>query len=204
MAINMNNHVFKGHRTLLGSKFVTYGEVELPIRYEIFQKSSSGFDWGNGGNASTQLAFSILHQLTNEDLAAEYATHFTNDVVKKLNSRDWVLSALDVLEWIDQNCEQVAKEEELAPKMKKLEPIKTKKSKKSKTNVVKEICKELDITQKHLAEILEVPEGTVSSWAVKNEIPRLGKKAIEFYMQNTRNQKIVDSYRSFMQLLDAS
>ena len=50
-----------------------------------------------------------------------------------------------------------------------------------KTNVVKEICKELNITQKNLAEILEVPEGTVSSWAVKNEIPRLGKKAIEFY-----------------------
>ena len=203
MAINMNNHVFKGHRTLLGSKFVTYGEVELPIRYEIFQKSSSGFDWGNGGNASTQLAFSILHQLTNEDLATEYATLFTNDVIKTLNSRDWVLSAVDVLEWIDKNCE-IVKEEEIAPRMKKLEPIKTKKNKKSKTNVVKEICKELDITQKHLAEILEVPEGTVSSWAVKNEIPRLGKKAIEFYMQNTRNQKIVDSYRSFMQLLDAS
>ena len=203
MAINMNNHVFKGHRTLLGSKFVTYGEVELPIRYEIFQKSSSGFDWGNGGNASTQLAFSILHQLTNEDLATEYATLFTSDVVKRLNSRDWVLSAVDVLEWIDKNCEQVV-QEETAPKMEKLEPIKTKKRKKAKTNVVKEICKELDITQKNLAEILEVPEGTVSSWAVKNEIPRLGKKAIEFYMQNTRNQKIVDSYRSFMQLLDAS
>ncbi len=203
MAINMNNHVFKGHRALLGSKFVTYGEVELPIRYEIFQKSSSGFDWGNGGNASTQLAFSILHQLSNENLAAEYATLFTNDVIKTLHSRDWVLSAVDVLEWIDQNCEQAVKEES-SPKMEKLEPIKTKKSKKSKTNVVKEICKELDITQKNLAEILEVPEGTVSSWAVKNEIPRLGKKAIEFYMQNTRNQKIVDSYRSFMQLLDAS
>jgi len=203
MAINMNNHVFKGHRALLGSKFVTYGEVELPIRYEIFQKSSSGFDWGNGGNASTQLAFSILHQLSNENLAAEYATLFTNDVIKTLHSRDWVLSAVDVLEWIDQNCEQAVKEES-SPKMEKLEPIKTKKSKKSKTNVVKEICKELDITQKNLAEILEVPEGTVSSWAVKNEIPRLGKKAIEFYMQSTKNQKIVDSYRSFMQLLDAS
>ena len=203
MAINMNNHVFKGHRALLGGKFVTYGEVELPIRYEIFQKSSSGFDWGNGGNASTQLAFSILHQLTNEDLATEYATLFTNDVIRTLNSRDWVLSAVDVLEWIDQHCEQTP-QEVTTPKMEKLEPIKTKKSKKSKTNVVKEICKELSITQKNLAEILEVPEGTVSSWAVKNEIPRLGKKAIEFYMQNTRNQKIVDSYRSFMQLLDAS
>ena len=203
MAINMNNHVFKGHRTLLGSKYVTYGEVELPLKYEIFQKSSSGFDWGNGGNASTQLAFSILHQLTNEDLATKHATLFTNDVVKTLSSRDWVLSAANVLEWIDKNCEQIIEKEE-APKMEKLEPIKKKKSRKSKTNVVKEICKELDITQKNLAEILEVPEGTVSSWAVKNEIPRLGKKAIEFYMQNTRNQKIVDSYRSFMQLLDAS
>ncbi|MEN8304332.1 MAG: DUF6166 domain-containing protein [Campylobacterota bacterium] len=199
----MNNHVFKGHRTLLGSKFVTYGEVELPTRYEIFQKSSSGFDWGNGGKASTQLSFSILHQLTNEDLAKEYATQFTNDVIKTLSSRDWVLSAVDVLEWIDQNCKQTAAEEK-APKMEKLEPAKVKKSKKSKTNVVKEICKELDITQKNLAEILEVPEGTVSSWAVKNEIPRLGKKAIEFYIQNTKNQKIVDSYRSFVQLLNAS
>ena len=203
MAINMNNHVFKGHRTLLGSKFVTYGEVELPIRYELFQKSSSGFDWGNGGNASTQLAFSILHQLTNENLAQEYATQFTNDVVRALSSRDWVLSAVDVLEWINNNCEQTI-EEDTAPKMEKLKPVKSKKSKKSKTNVVKEICKELNITQKNLAEILEVPEGTVSSWAVKNEIPRLGKKAIEFYMLSTKNQKIVDSYRSFMQLLEAS
>ncbi len=30
MAISMNNHVFKGHKALLGSKFVTYGELELP------------------------------------------------------------------------------------------------------------------------------------------------------------------------------
>jgi len=204
MATNMNNHVFKGHRTLLGSKFVTYGEVELPSKYELFQKSNSGFDWGNGGSSSTQLAFSILHQLTNEDLAKDYATEFTQDIIKTLNSRDWMLSATDVLEWIDQNCEQAQAEEEATPKIEKLTPIKTKRSKKNKTNVVKEICKELHITQKNLAEILEVPEGTVSSWAVKNEIPRLGKKAIEFYMQNTRNQKIVDSYRSFMQLLDAS
>ncbi len=209
MAINMNNHVFKGHRTLLGSKFVTYGEVELPIRYDIFQKSKSGFDWGNGGSSSTQLAFSVLHQLTNEDLAREHATQFTQDIIRTLNSRDWVLSAVDVLEWIDKNCKQtiVVTEEEITPKMEKLTPIKTtktKKSRKSRTNVVKEICKELSITQKNLAEILEVPEGTVSSWAVKNEIPRLGKKAIEFYMQNTKNQKIVDSYRSFMQLLEAS
>ncbi|WP_242689853.1 DUF6166 domain-containing protein [Sulfurimonas aquatica] len=194
----MNNHVFKGHRALLGSKYVTYGELELPTRYELFAKSQHGFDWGNGGKASVQLAFSILFQVSNPELAEKYAEKFTADIVKNLNSRDWILSASEVLKWIDTNCEKQV--------MQKLEPLKkaVKKPKKQKSNVVKDVCKELNITQKNLAEILEVPEGTVSSWAVKNEIPRLGKKAIEFYILNVRNQKIVDSYRSFKNLLEAS
>ena len=39
----MNKHVFKGHKTLLGSKYVTYGEVELPLRFDIYPKAKSGF-----------------------------------------------------------------------------------------------------------------------------------------------------------------
>ncbi|MEJ2413875.1 MAG: DUF6166 domain-containing protein [Sulfurimonas sp.] len=155
MAIVMNNHVFKGHRTLLGSKFVTYGELELPTRYDLYPTSESGFEWGNSSKGANQLAFSILCQLSNAEVAKEYAIAFTN----------------------------------------------AKKQSKQKNNVVKDVCKTLDITQKQLAEILEVPEGTVSSWAVKNEIPRLGKKAIEFYIQNQKNQKIVDSYKNFINLL---
>jgi len=209
MAISMNNHVFKGHKALLGGKFVTYGEIELPTRYEVFPKSNAGFDWGNGGSSSVQLGFSILYQLTNKELAEANAVKFTNDVISHLNSRDWVLSANEVLEWIEVNCEKLQKKEEKSPVvqnvvMKKLQPKATRKSRKNSTNVVKSVCKELGITQKQLAEILEVPEGTVSSWAVKNEIPRLGKKAIEFYMLNVKNQKIVDSYRSFQELLHVS
>ena len=198
MAITLNNHVFKGHRALLGSKYVTYGELELPTRYELFPKSSNGFDWGNGGKASQQLAFAMLYQLSNEELATKYALEFTTSVVSSLSSRDWLIAASEVLDWIEKNCEM--------PSTEKLIPANkvTKRAKKVKTNVVKEICKELSITQKNLAEILEVPEGTVSSWAVKNEIPRLGKKAIEFYILNVKNQQIVDSYRSFKKLLEAS
>jgi len=198
MAIILNNHVFKGHRALLGSKYVTYGELELPTRYELFPKSSNGFDWGNGGKASQQLAFAMLYQLSNEELAAKYAAEFTTSVISSLSSRDWIMAASEVQEWIEENCE--------IPSVEKLTPANkvTKRAKKIKTNVVKEVCKELSITQKNLAEILEVPEGTVSSWAVKNEIPRLGKKAIEFYILNVKNQKIVDSYRSFKKLLEAS
>ena len=198
MAITLNNHVFKGHKALLGNKYVTFGELELPQRYDIYPISNNGFDWGNTSKSSKQLAYSMLCQVSNKELALSYAERFLIDIIKNLNSRDWVMSTSEVLEWIDKNNEQQV--------MQKLQPLKQaeKRVKKPKTNIVKEICKELRITQKNLAEILEVPEGTVSSWAVKNEIPRLGKKAIEFYMLNVKNQKIVDSYRSFKELLEAS
>ena len=198
MAITLNNHVFKGHRALLGNKYVTYGEVELLLRYELYPISKNGFDWGNTSKGSKQLAYSILCQVSNKKLALTHVQKYSLDIVGALNSSDWVISASEVLGWIDNNTEKQV--------MQKLQPLNSpvKGIKKPKTNVVKEICKKLHITQKNLAEILEVPEGTVSSWAVKNEIPRLGKKAIEFYMLNVKNQKIVDSYRSFKELLEAS
>ncbi|SFV59890.1 hypothetical protein MNB_SM-4-739 [hydrothermal vent metagenome] len=198
MAITLNNHVFKGHRALLGNKFITYGELELPQRYDMYEVSKNGFDWGNTSKGSQQLAFSILCQVSDKELALTHAQKYSAEIIKALHSRDWIISASEVLEWIENNTEKQV--------MKKLQPLNSvvKGSKKPKTNVVKEICKELRITQKNLAEILEVPEGTVSSWAVKNEIPRLGKKAIQFYMLNVKNQKIVDSYRSFKELLEAS
>jgi len=196
MAPIMNNHVFKGHRTLLGNKFVTYKELNLPGRINIYQYSKNGFDWGNTSKGALQLAFAILYQLSNKETAQKYTQEFCEDIIKQFNSRDWVLEASDIFSWIDTHCNMLTKTKRLKPANKKL--------KKDKSNVVKDVCKELNITQKQLALVLEIPEGTVSSWAVKNEIPRLGKKAIEFYIQNTKNQKIVDSYRSFIDLLQAS
>jgi DNA-binding transcriptional regulator YiaG len=127
-----------------------------------------------------------------------------NEIVRNFATRDWILNASDVLQWIQKHCD--------LPKKNVVKKVKTKvkavnnpiKKKSKKTNVIKEVCKELNITQKQLAEILEVPEGTVSSWAVKDEIPRLGKKAIEFYISSQKNQKIIDSYKSFIDLLKAS
>ncbi|MDQ7045100.1 MAG: DUF6166 domain-containing protein [Sulfurimonas sp.] len=175
MAININNHVFKGHKTLLGSKYVTYGEIELPLRFDLYSKAKSGFDWGHNGPASMQLSFSILYQVSDKETASALTIRFTQEVVKQ----ELTKPALT-----------------LSRPMKKTRP--------RKENIVKTLCKELSITQKQLAHILEVPEGTVSSWAVKNEIPRLGKKAIEFYTLSTKNQKIVDSYKDFIHLLQAS
>lgn len=197
--MTMNKHTFKGHKTLLGSRYVTYGELELPLRYELFTKSNNGFDWGHNGPASMQLAFSILYQVSDQETATLNVLKFTQEIIKRLNSKNWKLSAHDVMQWLNEKGEQVKIKE---PKLKLVNA--PKKATKQKNNIVKNICKELNITQKQLAQILEVPEGTVSSWAVKDEIPRLGKKAIEFYTQSTKNQKIVDSYKDFMHLLKAS
>ena len=199
--MKLNNHVFKGHRALLGSKYVTYGELELMTRVDLFKASLNGFDWGNSSKGSTQLAFAMLNQLKGEEIAHKYASIFRDAVVKNFQSRDWVYSAVELLKWVELNCE-IEKPKKLKPANRQLAKKKTSKPK-TKSNVIKEICQELNITQKNLAEILEIPEGTVSSWAVKNEIPRLGKKAIEFYIINVKNQKIVDSYKSFKDLLEA-
>lgn len=217
MALIRNNHAFKGHRTLLGTRYVTYGELELPIRYELFALSKSGFDWGHTGAGAQQLAFSMLFQLTNEEFAKDNASIFTTDMVSKFNNRDWVVTASDVMKWVSKNTQYKAEKEEVKQQERQTERAEEKetlndtlvlksnisqKRTKPKSNVVKDICNSLQITQKELANILEVPEGTVSSWAVKNEIPRLGKKAIEFYTQNQKNQQIIDSYKSFVKLLD--
>lgn len=220
MAIIRNNHVFKGHRTLLGTRYVTYGELELPIRYELFNLSKNGFDWGHSGPGARQLAFSMLYQVSNEQIARDNVSLFTSDIVSKFNGRDWIIAASDILKWIDQHAKKEEKEPEVINGVEKIEEsikesiediqdvlvLKAQKLKrqKPKANVVKEICDELKITQKQLAGILEIPEGTVSSWAVKNEIPRLGKKAIEFYIQSQKNQQIIESYKSFVSLLNVT
>lgn len=202
MTMTRNNHVFKGHKALLGNRFVTYGEVELPTRYDQFAKSKNGFDWGANGSGSQQLAYSILRQLTGEEFSKKNAAKYVKEVVASLNTRDWILSAIEVQEWIEINTEHTEEYIDIPTPNKNL--LLKPKRKKIKKNVVKDVCIELEITQKELARILEVPEGTISSWAVKNEIPRLGKKAIEFYIQNNKNKKIVDSYKSFISLLNNS
>ncbi len=208
MTFKRSNHVFKGHKALLGGRYVTYGELELPSRFEEYPKSKNGYDWGVKGSASLQLAYAILRQVSNPEIARENAEKFVDDIVVSLHSRDWLLNSNDVLEWISKNSEipieietPIKYENNLIQKKNLKHKNKTTQN---KNNVVKEVCKELGITQKALANILEVPEGTVSSWAVKNEIPRLGKKAIEFYIQSTKNQQIVDSYKNFVRLLDVS
>lgn len=209
MAVTMNNHVFKGHKTLFGAKYVTYAELELPTYYELYAKSKS-FDWGFLGSATLQLSFAILYQISQDaKLSERLAQKYSQEVVKYFG-KDWLLNAKDVQVWIEQNASSLHENDISSAQPVNTTDIKTKNSNRttkrgaSKDNIVKRLCKEIGITQKELARVLEVPEGTVSSWAVKNEIPRLGKKAIEFYIENKKKEEIIQSYKNFVDLLQHS
>lgn len=210
MAVDMmNKGVFRGHKILLGNKTVIYDGEELPLHFDLYKKANDSFDWGHNGPASMQLAFCILYTLSDKETALSLSIRFTQEVVKKFNARSWVLTSTDVLNWI-----KLTKEDfEIKPhliryKEKKSKTIVKEKQasilKLRKDNIIKTICKELEITEKELAKILEVPESIVRSWAVNNEIPNLAKKAIEYYTSSVKNQKILDNCKDFLHLLQAS
>ena len=208
MAIKMNNHVFKGHKTLFGVKYVTYREVSLPLYNEHYDKAKN-FDWGFLGPAALQLSFAMLYEVTqNEKLAQEYAQAYLEEVVKYFG-KDWIVSTKEIELWLQKrgaydNFSQPANSITKNAVLKNKKSNRTHRRGSSKDNIVKRLCKEMGITQKELAKILEIPEGTVSSWAVKNEIPRLGKKAIEFYMQNQKQKEVIKSYKNFVDMLQKS
>jgi len=53
-------------------------------------------------------------------------------------------------------------------------------------NIVKKVCKELGITQKELAKMLDIPAGTISRWASTDEIPKTAKVALELLLENKK------------------
>ena len=52
-------------------------------------------------------------------------------------------------------------------------------------NIVKKVCKELGITQKELAEMLEVQPSAVSNWS-SGKIPKMAKIALECMLENKK------------------
>ncbi len=61
-------------------------------------------------------------------------------------------------------------------------------SEEQKDNLIKEVCKELGITQKELAEQLDIPQSTVSRWASNEEMPKMAKMYFELLL-NTNQLK---------------
>ncbi|MDH5464220.1 MAG: DUF6166 domain-containing protein [Thiovulaceae bacterium] len=182
---------FKGYRSSTNEKIVTFDGQSLDSKLDLFNHSRVGMDWGYVGSGSLQLSFAMLFQISDEEQAKTYATEFSKDIVSKFDA-SWEFSSKAAKKWLAAAKGELFPEEDVSNVAK---PIL------KHSNVVKQSCQELNITQKKLAQILEVPEGTVSSWAVRNELPRLAKKAIEFYIQKQKNEEIVKQFRTLISMV---
>ncbi len=61
-------------------------------------------------------------------------------------------------------------------------------------NIVKKVCSELGITQKELAERLDVPQTTLSTWA-KGEIPKMTEFALKLLLENKELKRKLDVFK---------
>lgn len=70
-------------------------------------------------------------------------------------------------------------------------------------NIVKQVCKELGITQKELAEIMGVAEGTVNRWSSHpQEVATQAKTTFNLILENHELKKAVNEYENFFYIMN--
>ena len=70
-----------------------------------------------------------------------------------------------------------------------------------KQNIVKRVCKELGITQRELAEILKVNEGTVRQWSSKGEVMPNVEVTLNLLLENHKLKMRIDKIKGFAELI---
>jgi len=73
---------------------------------------------------------------------------------------------------------------------------------KEKDNIVKKVCRELGITQKELAERLDVPPQTISGWAT-TQIPKMAQVALEQMIELRECHNKLSKIRQARDLIDS-
>jgi transcriptional regulator with XRE-family HTH domain len=69
-------------------------------------------------------------------------------------------------------------------------------------NIVKKVCKELNVNQRELGEMLDVPAGTISRWASTDDIPKMAKLALELLLENDQYKKGTNALKTAFKLLN--
>jgi len=69
------------------------------------------------------------------------------------------------------------------------------------SNIVKQVCKELGITQKELAERLGVSKPTIERWSAKGDIPESSAKMLEMFLENQKLKQELDELKTALKIL---
>ncbi len=71
----------------------------------------------------------------------------------------------------------------------------------SENNIVKQVCKELGVTQKELAEMIGVHEQTLRNASSANKISSQISRSIELLLENNRLKSELDKYNQIKDLI---
>ncbi|MDL0088500.1 XRE family transcriptional regulator [Campylobacter gastrosuis] len=69
-------------------------------------------------------------------------------------------------------------------------------------NIVKKACRELNITQKELAEIIKVNPGTPAQWVTKGEVPATYEFLLNLMLENKALKEKITKLTAFKELLN--
>lgn len=73
--------------------------------------------------------------------------------------------------------------------------VKTKeRSKMAEENIVKRVCKELNITQAELGRQLDIPASTINTWA-SGKIPKMAEVALTLMLENKQQKEILEAIK---------
>jgi DNA-binding transcriptional regulator YiaG len=184
MLINLKNKYFIGSRGFYGTNSVKFHNIEIEVtKYNHdYANPVTNFDWGKNDRATTLLAYAILDIIATPTIARVYAKRYTQDVLSKIFSDEWKISAIEVAQWINANTDYtITLNQEHQKKVQETAEEQVSKNRDIQTNIVETIIEELGVKYETLAKILELPLETINQWKLENEMPKMARKAIEFY-----------------------
>ncbi|MGG7049087.1 MULTISPECIES: helix-turn-helix domain-containing protein [unclassified Campylobacter] len=69
-------------------------------------------------------------------------------------------------------------------------------------NIVKRVCRELNITQRELAERIGVANNTTAQWATQTKPPEMAVKFMELLLEHEKTKKQLDKFKKAFELID--
>ena len=69
-------------------------------------------------------------------------------------------------------------------------------------NIVKKTCKELGITQKELASLMGVNDGTIRKWASQTEPPSWGLKFLRLLVEHKEVKEKYTLFKNAMEMIE--
>ncbi|RQD66681.1 XRE family transcriptional regulator [Campylobacter hepaticus] len=69
-----------------------------------------------------------------------------------------------------------------------------------KENIIKQVCKELNITQRQLSEMLQIPESTIARWKNGN-LPRLTELFLKTMLENIELKRKLETIKKAHQII---